>query len=230
MEINNSSQKSKYLHGTVVVGIVCKDCVIIGADQLMSAGDYPLFFDKKKIFSLNKYCYCAFTGVVSTIKETVDILRAELKLNELSNRKVIIESIASLAGILLKERNADDSNGGAVGLIAGYDSKPQLFDIDGGGAIDKAKYSASKSSGIFQATTILDENYHDNMTEQEGIELCVRAIQEAKRRAPGVGGFSMDVAIINKQGSREISQKEINAILVKNKNYLLQKEREISKQ
>ncbi|PJB04443.1 MAG: hypothetical protein CO124_00305, partial [Candidatus Huberarchaeum crystalense] len=84
--------------------------------------------------------------------------------------------------------------------------------------------------GIFQATTILDENYHDNMTEQEGIELCVRAIQEAKRRAPGVGGFSMDVAIINKQGSREISQKEINAILVKNKNYLLQKEREISKQ
>jgi len=166
----DSALTSKYLHGTVVVGIVCKDCIVLG-----------------------------------------------------------VESVVSLTGLLFKEKNMANPEAGAIGLVAGYDSKPQLFDIDGSGAVEKVKYSASMSSGVFQATTILDENYHDNMTEQEGIELCVRAISEAKKRAPGVGGFSMDIVVINKNGAREISQKEINAILAKNKNYLLQRERDISK-
>lgn len=229
MEMNSSSN-SKYLHGTVVVGIVCKDCVVLGADQLTSLADYPIDFDARKIHKLNDFCWAAFTGTVGTSQEVEDILRAELKLNDLSKRKFTVKSAASLAGLLLKERNMARPDMAAAGLIAGYDSKPMLFDIDPVGFVNDVKYSTSVSSGIFHATTVLDENYKENMTEQQGVELCVRAIQEAKKRAPGVGGFSMNIAVINKNGSREVSQKEINKILAKNKNYLLQKEREISKQ
>jgi 20S proteasome alpha/beta subunit len=59
--------------------------------------------------------------------------------------------------------------------------------------------------------------YKENMNEEEGIVLAIRAIIAGKKRDIFSGGKSISVMVISKKGIRELPESEVKKITEKEK-------------
>jgi proteasome beta subunit len=92
-ELKNSILKT----GTTILGIVCKDGVVMASDRQITAGNLVVGKDYKKTVQLNDYLLISFTGMVSDAQRVPKILTAELKLKELrSKTRPSVKQAASL--------------------------------------------------------------------------------------------------------------------------------------
>ena len=93
-------------------------------------------------------------------------------------------------------------------ILGGFDNKGgHVFSLDAAGGAIPDKYT-SGGSGSPYVYGVLEDLYHDNITMNEGIDIAIRAVAAAKRRDSASGGLT-NVAVINKDGFKEISQEEI---------------------
>jgi proteasome beta subunit len=73
--------------GTSILGIVCKDGVIMAADRRATAGNMILNKNAKKVLKLNDYLIVSGTGTASDIDMLQKVITAELRLKELRTKK-----------------------------------------------------------------------------------------------------------------------------------------------
>ena len=99
-------------------------------------------------------------------------------------------------------------------LFAGYDSQgSHLYDIYPDGSItDIDDFVCSGSGGTF-AFGVLDAQYKKDMSQEQAVELAVKAVNSALQR-DSASGDGLDVVVINKDGVKKVISKElfINAI------------------
>jgi len=55
---------------------------------------------------------------------------------------------------------------------------------------------------------VLEDNYKDDLTTDEGVDMAIRAITAAKNRDSASGGM-ISVAVITKDGFREVPEDEV---------------------
>ena len=81
-------EKEKLKTGTTIVGVVGKDCIVLGADKRVTLAG-RLVVDKRfnKILQVNENIVVAMAGTVSDAQLLTKYLRANLKLNELRRNK-----------------------------------------------------------------------------------------------------------------------------------------------
>jgi 20S proteasome subunit beta 2 len=95
--------------------------------------------------------------------------------------------------------------GGNIGtylIFGGVDVKgPQLIEVHNDGNAFSMPYHTT-GSGSCAAMAILENNYKDNMTREEAINLCVKAIEGGIYHDLG-SGSNVDVCIITK-GKHEV--------------------------
>src|SRR6056297_1807492 len=72
--------------GTTILGIVCKDGIVMAADTQSTAGTIVMNKRSEKVHPVNEYLVISGTGVVADIKRVPKFLSAELKLKELNTR------------------------------------------------------------------------------------------------------------------------------------------------
>ena len=75
-------------------------------------------------------------------------------------------------------------------LVGGYSDKDKcgkVYAIDFIGFMAEETKFTSLGSGMYYAFGVLEANYKDNMTEEEGIELARKALKAAKERDVGSG-------------------------------------------
>ena len=72
--------------GTTILGIVCKDGVVIGGDRRATAGSIVMSKKEKKVVQINDNIVVAGTGVSSDIDLSQRVFAAELKLKELKTK------------------------------------------------------------------------------------------------------------------------------------------------
>src|SRR3990167_4640447 len=83
--------------GTTILGIVCKDGVVMAADRQVTAGHAVMSKRERKVFQVNDYLVMAGCGIAGDIQRVPKILRAELKLKELrSKSRPTVKHAASL--------------------------------------------------------------------------------------------------------------------------------------
>ena len=101
-EISKNMLKSN----TSLVGIVCKDGVVLGADRRSTAGTIVMNKKSEKIHKINDYIAASFTGGVADIQLTEKILAAELRLKELKtkSRPTVQESANLLAMLVYRSK------------------------------------------------------------------------------------------------------------------------------
>jgi proteasome beta subunit len=93
-------------------------------------------------------------------------------------------------------------------ILGGYDSTGgHVYSLDAAGGAIPDKYTAG-GSGSPYVFGVLEDNFRENMTSDEGIDLAIRAISAAKARDAASGG-DINVAIITKEGFRMIPEEEI---------------------
>ena len=81
-ELKNSILKT----GTTILGVVCKDGVVMASDRQITAGNLVVGKTYRKTIAINDYLLISFTGMVSDAQRIPKILAAELKLKELRSK------------------------------------------------------------------------------------------------------------------------------------------------
>jgi proteasome beta subunit len=204
-----SQQSSETLKtGTTTVGIVCKDGVIMAADRRATAG--TLIADKsiEKVKPVMKRIVVTTAGSVSDLQLLFKYLSAELKVKHIRvGRETTVREAANLLGSWVY--NLVRSTGGiAHFLVGGHDEKPQLFDIYPDGSImEQQEYVTSGSGSVF-ALGVLESQYRKNLTQDEAVQLVLKAMNAALARDSATGN-GIDVYVIDKNGARKVAAKTV---------------------
>ena len=69
--------------GTTILGIVCKDGVVMAADRQVTAGYMVMSKNFPKVNKINDYLVISWTGGVADAQRLSKLIAAELKLKEL---------------------------------------------------------------------------------------------------------------------------------------------------
>lgn len=207
-------KKSILKTGTSIVGIVCKDGVVMAADRQISAGNLVMSKRERKVFTINDYLVMSGCGVAGDIQRVPKLLSAELKLKELrSKTRPTVQQAASLLMNInyngIRQPSMIPQQAGF--LIAGFneDETTELYSIEPAGSIVKVEdYDANFGSGMPYMLGLLERQYKKDLTVKEGIELAKEALKSSTQRDMG-SGYGIDVFAITKEGIKKVVEQQI---------------------
>jgi len=191
--------------GTTTIGLVTKDAVVLAADMRASMGHLAYDEEVNKIYKISNNVALTIAGSVGDALALVRFLRSHAKLFEIEREtKITPKAIATFVSNILNSNRFYPFL--VQFIIGGVNTKPELFDVDPSGGLLERKKFAVTGSGTELAMAVLDENYNENLSTEQGIELAVRAVKASKKRDIYSGGIAVNIMIIDKNGTREIQQ------------------------
>ncbi len=209
-ELKNSILKS----GTSIIGIVCKDGIVIAADRQSTAGNIVMSKKSKKVAKINDYLLFAGTGGVADIQRLKKLIAAELRLKELrsKSRPTVKQSANLIATITYSQIRQMSPIPSIVGSLVGgidEDGSVKLYSIEPAGSITEVEdYDANFGSGMPFVLGLLERQYKPDMTVKQGVELAIEALKSSTQRDIG-SGYGIDVFSITKEGIKKEFEQEI---------------------
>ena len=214
MEMDNELKNSILKTGTTILGIVCKDGVVMASDRKSTAGNIVMNKDSQKIRIINEYLAFAGTGMVADIQRVVKIAAAELRLKELhsKSRPSVRNGAGLITNIVYNSIRQPTMLQFMVGSLVGGlndDGTAELYSIDPAGGTNKVEdYDANFGSGMPFVLGLLERQYKKGMSIKEAIDLAVEAIKSSTQRDTG-SGHGIDVFTITKSGISKVVSQEI---------------------
>jgi len=211
--INIGHKDMRLRTGTTTVGVVCKDGVVLAADRKVTAGHIVAHKIGRKILPIDSHALITIAGLVADAQALVDILKANASLYRIRNKRPMsISAIASLASnVLFGSRFLPYIVEVNVG---GYDSTgPSLYSIDFFGSVTNEKNYVARGSGSPVALGVLEKEYKEGISINEGIKIATLAVKSASRWDLYTGGTGIDVAVVDATGYRFLDDQEIIKIL-----------------
>jgi proteasome beta subunit len=211
-ELKNSFLKT----GTTIVGIVCKDGVVMASDRQSTAGNIVMNKNSEKTKRVNDYLLVSGTGMVSDIQRIEKVLPAELKLKELrSKTRPSIKQAANLLANMLysgiRQPSMIPTQMGS--LVGGFneDGTCELYSVEPAGSVVKVEdFDANFGSGMPYVLGLLERQYKKGLSVEDGVKLAVECIKSSTQRDIG-SGFGIDVFTITKSGIKKVVSQEILA-------------------
>lgn len=200
--------KQLVLKGTTTVGVVCSNGVILTSDTRVTMGTFIAHKKGKKIYRIDDHVAMTVSGSVADAQRVVDILTANAQLYKMSfDRPIPIRAASRLvANLLFSSRYAPLI---AQVLIGGIDDTgSHLFSLDPLGSLTEEKCVAT-GSGSPVAYGVLEDRYQEGISAEKLLPIVVHAVKAAMKRNTATGD-SFDVAIIDKEGYRELDDEEKN--------------------
>ena len=207
-------KKSILKTGTTILGIVCKDGIIMAADRQVTAGNLVMLKNEKKVVQINDYIVSSWCGGAADAQRLGKLIAAELKLKELrSKSRPTVKQAANLtAAISYSSIRQPSMIPNIVGtLIAGFneDNTFEIYTIEPAGGVYKVKdYDANFGSGMPYVLGLLERQYKKDITVKEGIELAKEALKSSTQRDTG-SGYGIDIFTITKDGIKKVVSQEI---------------------
>ncbi len=209
-ELKNSILKT----GTTILGIVCKDGIVMASDRQVSMGNLVAHKKEQKTFPINDYLLVSGCGVAADIRRVPKILAAELKLKELKSRsRPTIRQASSLLAQMnysgIRQPSMIPQQAGF--LIGGFDEDgtTELYTIEpAGGVIKVDDYDANFGSGMPYVLGFLERQYKEGLSIKEGIELAKESLKSSTQRDTG-SGYGIDIFTITKEGIKKVVSQEI---------------------
>lgn len=216
LNINQELSQNVLKSNTSLVGIVCKDGVVLGADRRVTSGSLVIDKDYRKIIKVNDFITVAYTGGVADAQLTNKFLAAELRLKELRTkiRPTVQEAAHLLSLMTYRNIRTPTMLLHIVGtLIAGVDDdgKVALYTIEPAGGVYQVKtFDANFSSGMPFILGLLERQYKKDISVKEGIELAKECLKSSTQRDVGSGN-GIDIFSITKSGIQHVISEEIIA-------------------
>jgi len=202
---------SAVYHGTTTVGLVCTDGVVLATDTRVTAGGFIAHKRGKKLLKIDDNIAMTISGGVADAQNVVDTLKYYANLYRIEKgRRMPVKSAAQVVSNMLFSSRLYPFV--ADVLVGGVDnSGGALFNVDFFGSMNQEKVIAT-GSGSPVAYGILEEEFEEGMTTTKAYPLAAKAIIAATRRNVATGDH-FDVAILDKQGFRELSEQEKGKLL-----------------
>ncbi len=211
---NEDLKKSVLKTGTTIIGIVCKDGVVMAADRQMSAGSVVMSKNAEKVVKINDYLVISWTGGVADAQRLGKLIAAELKLKELrsKSRPTVKEAANLTAAITYSQIRQPSMVPAIVGTLIGginEDGSAELYTIEPAGSVLKVEdYDANFSSGMPYVLGLLEREYKKGLSLKEGVELAKEALKASTQRDMG-SGYGIDIFTISKDGIKKVVKQEI---------------------
>src|SRR3989344_2536821 len=184
-DMKNEINKNVLKSNTSIVGIICKDGVVMAADRRATAGTIIMSKDSEKVVPINEYLLISGTGVSADIDLNQKVIAAELRLKELKTKsRPSIKEAANLIGMMLYRNIRSPSMiPSVVGLLVGginEDNSTELYTIEPAGGVYKVKeYDANFSSGMPYILGFLERQYKKDLSIKDGVELAKECIKSS---------------------------------------------------
>jgi proteasome beta subunit len=213
-ELKNNILKT----GTSLVGLVCKDGIVMAGDRKATAGGQIVMNkNAKKVVQINDYLVVSGTGTSSDIDLLQKLISAELKLKELRDkRRPTISEAANLVAMVAYRNIRQPA---MIPFIAGTmvggfnaDGSCELYSVEPAGSVMKVEdYDANFSSGMPYILGLLERQYKKGMLVKEGIELAIESIKSSSQRDTA-SGHGVDVFTITKDGIKHVVKQTIEPV------------------
>ena len=199
------------LKGTTTIGIVCQDSIVFATDTRATMGSFIAHKHAKKVLKIDDHLAMTIAGAVGDAQAVFEILKANASLFKCENgRPMPVKSATRLlANLLFSVRVAPLLLQALVGGVD--DTGPHIFALDPLGSVTEEK-CVSTGSGSPIAYGILETEFKEGMTEKEALPIIVKAVGSAMKR-DSASGDSFDVAVITREGFRELREDEKKTLL-----------------
>lgn len=197
--------------GTTTVGLIAKDAVVIGAEMKSTLGYMIDSKLSRKVYALDDHIGMTIAGMVGDALLLVRLLRAQFKLYKLERGPITVKGAATLLSNILQGSKYFPYLNQLI--LAGYDTQPGLYSFDPFGGFDTQDKFFSTGSGSPFAYGVLEAEFKENMSTEDAVSLVVKAIKCAIERDIGSGGKGISIAVITKDGYKELTQQEIKKYL-----------------
>lgn len=196
---------------TTTIGVVCSDGVLMTTDTRATMGSFVAHKHAKKVYMIDHHLGMTIAGVVGDAQAIVEMLKANAALYRLDlQRPMPVSAAARLAAnVLFGSRYYPF---GVQALIGGVDDTGgHIFALDPLGSMMEERF-VSTGSGSPVAYGVLESEWKEDMTVKDSTPVLVRAINSAMKR-DSASGDSFDVALITRDGYRELNEDEKKHIL-----------------
>jgi proteasome beta subunit len=197
---------------TTTIGIIYNEGIILATEKRATMGHFIASQDAQKIHQLDHNIGLTMAGSVGDAQKLIKWMRFEsATYKHQHGTSITIKGISNvLANILNNAKSFEVSM-----VIGGVDKTGyKLYSLDAyGGLIEEEKF-VSTGSGSLMAYGVLEDNYKDGITMNNGLKLVVRALQTAMKRDAASGG-KVNAMRITKNGCEIINESEINKIMEK---------------
>ena len=207
-ELNKSVLKT----GTTILGIVCKDGVVMAADRQVTAGNLVMLKNKRKVNQINDYLVISWTGGLADAQRLTKLIVAELKLKELrSKSRPSVKQAANLvSSITYSQIRQPTMIPNIVGTLIGgvdEDGTAELYTIEPAGSVEKVEdYDANFGSGMPYVLGYLERSWNKSWTVKDGIKHAIESLKASTQRDTG-SGYGIDIFSITKDGiKKEVEQ------------------------
>lgn len=212
--MNDEISKNVLKSGTSIVGIVCKNGVVVAGDRRSTAGGMVMSKKSEKVVKINDYIVVAGCGVASDIDMYQRIFQAELKLKELHTKsRPTTHEAANLFGMMAYRGIRTPSMVSSIvgTLMAGVDENghTHLYTIEPAGGVYKVDdFDANFSSGMPFMLGLLERGYKKDMTIEQGVELAKECIKASMERDTATGN-GIDVFTVTKDGVKQVVSQQM---------------------
>ncbi len=210
-QIGRKTVGAAMYHGTTTVGLVCSDGVVLATDTRVTAGGFIAHKRGKKLLKIDDNIAMTISGGVADAQNVVDTLKYYTNLYRIEKgRPMPVKAAAQVvSNVLFSSRLYPFI---ADVLVGGVDpSGGSLYNVDFFGSMNKEKMIAT-GSGSPVAYGILEAEFKEGVTVAKAYPLAAKAIIAATRRNVATGDH-FDVAILDKEGFRELSEQEKDKLL-----------------
>lgn len=193
------SEPKKTKTGTTICGVVCKDGIVLGADTRATAGTIVADKNCDKIHYLAPNMYCCGAGTAADTQWVTQEMSSQLELARLNTGRE--SRVCTAVTKFCTKLHRYQGHIGAALVLGGFDvSGPSLVMISPYGNCSYLPY-VSMGSGSLAATAILECEYKDDLTVEEGKALVIRAIEAGIIHDLG-SGSNVDLCVLTKEGSK----------------------------
>jgi len=171
--------------GTTIVAVTTEDGVVMGSDMRASLGGRVVSNKNvQKVEELQSNAALTISGSVGGAQSFIRTLQDETSLYDArKGENMSIHALATLASNLLR--------GGpffrVVPLLSGVDDDGgHVYSLDPSGSRLSDDYSA-QGSGMMYALGVLEQEYHDDLSMDDGEQVAARAVKSAVERDTASG-------------------------------------------
>lgn len=198
--------------GTTTLGMIYRDGVVLAADSKSTLGYMVDSKLAKKIYKLDEHIGLTIAGSVGDAQTIIRILRAQFKLYKLERGPITLKAAATLLSNIMQGTKWFPFLNQFI--LAGYDSRgPGIYSFDPLGGFDTRDKFFSTGSGSPFVYGVLEAEYKEDMSEDDSVKLAIKSVKCAMERDIASGGKEISVAIINKNGYKELSQQDIKKFM-----------------
>jgi len=211
-------------HGTTILALRFAEGVVMAGDRRATEGFSIANRTIEKVFSADDYSVVAIAGAAGPAIELVRLYQVELEHYEkIEGRRLSLDGKANRLGEMVRQHLPLAMQGlSVVPLFAGYDLSRKAgriykFDVTGGRYEDSDFYATG--SGGTHARSYIKQNWHENLSRVEALEIVLGALIDAADEDVATGGPDLlrqiypNISVVTGDGIQTVDDEEIAGIV-----------------